>query len=787
MPENRSLFVLMPFGKREIALENERPSMDFDAFYHEVIRPAAIATGWYPTRADELVGPDSIVRSIVGALSGADAVLGDLTSVNGNVLYELGVWHALGTGPTLLTARRGTSIPFDVRHERILLYEDPEVADNRKRALAEITRWLKQLPLAVGTSAGNPIEGMLTQYAMRPVRGSFEADKELRLRIDRADSPEKLLAAWGWGRGLGVGTGVRLELAEKLGSLGAYDEAVSVLGGDSEESDYELLQRRALFKRRADDQDLAGAEADLRRALELNPDDPEGLGLLGGVLRRQGDLAGALKFYQKARRMSPSSVHLRAAEAELTLLLGDHKSARLKYMNLLRTADRRAFSEPGPWDNLVAAEAAFVLGRDNDALDYINRAKSLGATINQLTSLDEQLVAFADSGWRSDAARVLVDALGLVETTSLVKINEPPIIVEENRSIQIIHISDIHFGKRIIHDGKHPEYQDMHYFPENDENTFTLRETLGRDLLDLARNGQIDLTKLVLVASGDFTYRGHADEFNLASSFLLGLCSDIGLPRERVVMVPGNHDVNWDAAKTDPATRLDDYLAFVRGFYGDAIYKARYPHIAKAIVDGAPHIEPRDIVSISDLFGFGFVGLNSTVFEDDRLHFGFIGKRQIDSVERDVTDLLPPGTPLVAVMHHHLHPYPEVLKAPKHASVWLDPSIVRDSGVLEKTLARFGTVVLLHGHKHQAQVRQSALLDRHTEAKRASDVQLVVNGAGSIGVVESELKGDEAHQYAVIDIDWHSRSSFKVGIRWRELGLWSDSTWSWGKSWSFVR
>jgi nucleoside 2-deoxyribosyltransferase len=61
---------------------------------------------------------DDIVKSI----DAADVVLADLTRKNANVLYEVGICHALGK-PVLLLTQSLDDVPFDLRHRRVLVYE----------------------------------------------------------------------------------------------------------------------------------------------------------------------------------------------------------------------------------------------------------------------------------------------------------------------------------------------------------------------------------------------------------------------------------------------------------------------------------------------------------------------------------------------------------------------------------------------------------------------------------------------------------------------------------------
>lgn len=188
------LFVLMPFGVREVSLDSGRPTMDFDDFYRSLIRPAAEAVGWNAQRADEITKPGPIMNSVYEQLVKADAVLADLTSVNGNVLYELGIWNALMTCPTFLIARQGTYIPFDIVQFRVLMYEDQHEPTIRNQIRQDLETGLRYMLTERGTSFGNPVEQALKVSAVRPAGGSLDADKEFALRVERANNIEQLMA-----------------------------------------------------------------------------------------------------------------------------------------------------------------------------------------------------------------------------------------------------------------------------------------------------------------------------------------------------------------------------------------------------------------------------------------------------------------------------------------------------------------------------------------------------------------------------------------------------------------
>lgn len=102
-------FVLMPFDK------------EFDAVYTDLIKPAFEAAGYNVKRADDIVSHQNILKDIVRSIAEADLVIADLTSLNANVFYELGIAHALQK-PVVIIAQSIEEVPFDLASYRVILY-----------------------------------------------------------------------------------------------------------------------------------------------------------------------------------------------------------------------------------------------------------------------------------------------------------------------------------------------------------------------------------------------------------------------------------------------------------------------------------------------------------------------------------------------------------------------------------------------------------------------------------------------------------------------------------------
>lgn len=118
-------FVIMPFAAH------------FQPIYSQGIQPAVQAAGLRCQRGDDITRAGDIMTQVWDALLRADVVVADLTGVNGNVFYELGLAHVLGHQVILLTQRRD-DVPFDLRSQRYIEYAPTPVGLRDMRAKLEI-------------------------------------------------------------------------------------------------------------------------------------------------------------------------------------------------------------------------------------------------------------------------------------------------------------------------------------------------------------------------------------------------------------------------------------------------------------------------------------------------------------------------------------------------------------------------------------------------------------------------------------------------------------------------
>lgn len=277
-----------------------------------------------------------------------------------------------------------------------------------------------------------------------------------------------------------------------------------------------------------------------------------------------------------------------------------------------------------------------------------------------------------------------------------------------------------------------------------------------------------------IVVSGDLTQAGRTDEYQNLRSFtekaLLPLL--VEPQRERIIFVPGNHDVSWDGGTLDPvrlpwfgsSPQLQKEVAELRrdptqstlrirdrspGRYdllrvGDEHrYRTRYGRCQQFLSDfysagpGAPEVtlKPFDLLTPGEDWSahrfikdeVAFFGFNSCFRNDRYWHGAGIDHKAIfraQSWRKQHCD----GLLAVAVWHHGLiaqQGRPDYLT-------------FEDLGQLQEA----GFQVGFHGHVHQAMSHMVPIL--------REDFPLI--GTGSLGAGDPDRPGSVGQQFAIVDL-----------------------------------
>lgn len=98
---------------------------DLDSTYRLVIKEVAKSFGLEPLRVDEIQDSGPIGAQILRAIERAAIVFADLTGGRQNCYFEAG--YAMGLArETILTAKSGTEIHFDLRDRRLMFWDTAE-------------------------------------------------------------------------------------------------------------------------------------------------------------------------------------------------------------------------------------------------------------------------------------------------------------------------------------------------------------------------------------------------------------------------------------------------------------------------------------------------------------------------------------------------------------------------------------------------------------------------------------------------------------------------------------
>lgn len=109
--ERNRCFMLMSFEK------------EFDLIYG-VIKNELQENGFICNRADEISGSKPIMNKILTEILKSQYIIADLTNLNPNVFYELGIAHTFKDAQNILILKqKGSKCPFDISHLTYIEYD----------------------------------------------------------------------------------------------------------------------------------------------------------------------------------------------------------------------------------------------------------------------------------------------------------------------------------------------------------------------------------------------------------------------------------------------------------------------------------------------------------------------------------------------------------------------------------------------------------------------------------------------------------------------------------------
>jgi 3',5'-cyclic AMP phosphodiesterase CpdA len=208
-----------------------------------------------------------------------------------------------------------------------------------------------------------------------------------------------------------------------------------------------------------------------------------------------------------------------------------------------------------------------------------------------------------------------------------------------------------------------------------------------------------------VVITGDLTNLALEQEFEAVSRLIE---SELGLPKEDVTIIPGNHDLYTRGAMR--ARRFTRFFA---------------PYLISDLPDLAADISLGRFPVVKLRGPLAIIGMSSAVPRPPLVASGQLGTKQLEALERILAhDEVKRRTPIIA-LHHPIHNPPSWLKTQVEGLV--DASDLRD--VVKDV--KHG--LLLHGHLH-------GRMQRHLETKAGSIL--------AVGATSASLHHEDEHRMA---------------------------------------
>jgi hypothetical protein len=181
-------FVIRPFGQKKDSKGN---LFDFEDIHNKLIAPAFEATGLSGSTTGEIIDSGNIREDMFALILEADLVICDITLLNANVFYELGIRHALRKKSTILIkgVESADAPPFDVLTDRYLPYQASDPATAKDKLIKTIEATLKS-----NRESDSPIFKLLPTLQEADPSTIQVVPKDFQEEVDRA----KAARSKGW-------------------------------------------------------------------------------------------------------------------------------------------------------------------------------------------------------------------------------------------------------------------------------------------------------------------------------------------------------------------------------------------------------------------------------------------------------------------------------------------------------------------------------------------------------------------------------------------------------------
>lgn len=423
-------FVIMPLGSKEVRDDKGLPrTIDFDPIYQGIFEPAIRAAklpeggSLKPRRTDQDFFTGSISQDMFEYLEYSRMALADITGLNPNVLYELGVRHRAQESGTVIFRQPGVLVPFDINQVKAFPYEyEPTRQADLSRAL--VTRVLTE------SLARNRVDSPV-KLALRAQRNDhsqiepnlINAEDAIRLGDRPAAIAEYRTAVMKDPRNayLHLRLGLLLKDLDRWAEALVQFEAAIVANAEYAEAYRERgIAQNKLFHNAGAPEGMPDGIESLETAIRLNPGDFNAYASLGGALRRQKRLAESLAAYERSTETSGGHSYPLLNAIKLKAMIRGRLDIDDGQRFMLRRAERSLRAQTSaatpfnaPWSLFDLAELRLYEGDKGEFLEMARKGTELASASYQIIAFRDGLQGLVDAGVTVDGLADAIEMLTL--------------------------------------------------------------------------------------------------------------------------------------------------------------------------------------------------------------------------------------------------------------------------------------------------------------------------------------------------------------------------------------
>lgn len=184
--DRKQVFVITPIGKKD-----SEDYKKFDAVLKTMIKPAIdeIDNTLRILRADQISQPGSFIKDILEQLQNSYIVIANLTGLNPNVFYELGVRHSL-SNRTIMITEDLSKLPSDLKEYRVIEYSAELTAiESFKEELKKAIKSILENP----EKSDNPVQDRLPGIIIKREEQYLEEIALLREKLTNKSQKKSVI------------------------------------------------------------------------------------------------------------------------------------------------------------------------------------------------------------------------------------------------------------------------------------------------------------------------------------------------------------------------------------------------------------------------------------------------------------------------------------------------------------------------------------------------------------------------------------------------------------------